>query len=154
MRIASYIGYDKARFAALSKCMFDKDQILTARAAWVFSVCADAHPELVKPYLSRMIPLLTKPIHDAVKRNVIRVLQAQEIPERLQGKLAAILFGILETATEPVAIRAFSMTVLSNICKQHPDLKKELTMVIESQLPFSSAGFRARAKKIMKQSAV
>jgi hypothetical protein len=151
MKIASYVGGDKERFAAVAKCMFDEDQKLSARAAWVFSDCAGQHPELVKPYMNQMVSVLTIPVHDAVKRNVIRVLQTQEIPRRLQGKLAAILFSILQTPAEPIAIRVFSMTVLANLCMQHPDLKNELKMVIESQLPFSSAGFKSRAKKLMKQ---
>jgi len=33
------------------------------------------------------------------------------------------------------------MTVLLNIVKKEPDLKKELKILIEDQLPYASAGF-------------
>jgi hypothetical protein len=59
-------------------------------------------------------------------------------------------FALLDPK-EPIAVRAFSMTVLGNLAAQHPDLKKELRLVIESQLPYGSAGFVARAKKVLKQ---
>jgi hypothetical protein len=52
---------------------------------------------------------------------------------------------------EPIAVRVFSMSVLANITRHEPDLKKELRIIIEDQLPFASAGFRARAKKVLKE---
>jgi hypothetical protein len=40
--------------------------------------------------------------------------------------------------------------VLGNIAQKLPDLKKELQLVVEDQLPYASAGYKSRAKKIIK----
>jgi hypothetical protein len=42
------------------------------------------------------------------------------------------------------------MTVLFNIVKKYPELKDELKMSIEDQLPYGSAGFKSRGRRILK----
>ena len=41
------------------------------------------------------------------------------------------------------------MTVLSNIACQFPELKDELIMTIEEHMPFGSAGFVSRGRKVL-----
>jgi hypothetical protein len=43
------------------------------------------------------------------------------------------------------------MTVLSRIAAFHPELKNELRIIIEDTLPFASAAFISRAKKVLPQ---
>ena len=91
-----------------------------------------------------------KDAHVAVKRNIMRLLQDIEIPQQLYGTLTDKCFTLLDPK-ETIAVRVFSMTVLANIAKQEPDLKKELSIVIEDQLPYASAGFLSRAKQVLKE---
>jgi hypothetical protein len=42
------------------------------------------------------------------------------------------------------------MTVLLNIVKYVPELKEELKIIIEDQMPYASAGFQSRGKKTLK----
>ena len=90
-----------------------------------------------------------KDAHVAVKRNIMRLLQDIEIPKQLYGTITDKSFMLLDPK-ETIAVRVFSMTVLANIAKQEPDLKKELRIVIEDQLLYASAGFLSRAKKVLK----
>ncbi len=125
---------------------------VTQRAAWIVSHCADNHPDLIKPYLDVMIDRMLEPgMHAAVKRNVVRILQDIELPKQLEGRIATICFEMLASAKEPVAVKVFSMTVLANIAEQEPDLKNEIRILIEQQLPTGSAGFRSRGMKILKR---
>ena len=59
-------------------------------------------------------------------------------------------FKFLESSTEALAVKVFSMTVLSNLAKQYPEIVPEIKIVIEDQLPHQSAGFKSRAKKVLK----
>ncbi len=86
-----------------------------------------------------------------MKRNTVRVLQDIEIPDNLKGILAEKCFEFLTSNQEPVAVRVFSMTILANMAKKLPDLKKELSIIIEDQMPFASAGFISRGTKVLKQ---
>ncbi|WP_026463056.1 hypothetical protein [Adhaeribacter aquaticus] len=149
-KIVAFIGTNPDRFADLMQLFFSSESRITQRAAWVVSTCAAKHPYLIDPYLNLLIANLEKPVHAAVKRNTLRLLQETEIPETLQGALANICFQFL-LEDEPTAIKAFAMTVLSNLVKREPDLKNELQVILEDQLPYGSPGFVSRGRKILKE---
>jgi hypothetical protein len=90
-------------------------------------------------------------VHDAVKRNVMRLLQFIEIPKNLHGKTINCCLLFLSNPKEPVAVRVFALTVLSNLAVHHPAIKNEVIPIIESQLPYASAGFQNRGSKVLKK---
>lgn len=149
--IVKYIGDDKNKFAELMHLLFNNEDIIAQRAAWIVSYCAERHPHLVTPYLKQVIEVLGKEVHNAVKRNMLRILQNLPIPGKYFAKLVNHGFHLLVSANEPVAVKAFSMTVLCNICKYEPHLANELKLIIEDQLPFAGNGFKSRGKKILRQ---
>jgi hypothetical protein len=125
---------------------------ITQRAAWPLSYCVEKHPELLKPHWKKILAFVDKPgIHDAVKRNVLRMFQFVRVPKAHQGRTVDLCFRLLSDSSEPVAIRVFAMTVLANIAREEPELKNELIPIIEDQLPFASAGFQSRSRKVLKQ---
>jgi hypothetical protein len=88
-------------------------------------------------------------VHDAVRRNVMRALQFVEIPPRLLGEIASICFDELASPVSPIAVRACAMTVLERVVEREPELGRELRLVIEQQLPYATAAFQARARKVL-----
>jgi hypothetical protein len=148
-RIADYVGDDPVRFAELMESFLSEDKELSRRAGWALSHCADRRPALIEPHLEAMIRNLRKEVHVAVKRNTVRVLQYVEIPDELLGEAADICFGYLADHHETAAVKVFSMTVLANICRREPDLGNELRLLIEEQMPYASAGFRNRGRRIL-----
>ena len=150
-KIVNYIGNSPARFKALVRSFLDGPYRVTQRAAWPLSYCVREHPNLIKPHLKNILKMLDKKdAHVAVKRNIMRLLQDIEIPKQFYGALTDKCFTLMDPK-ETIAVRVFSMTVLADIAKQEPDLKKELRIVIEDQLPYGSAGFLSRAKKVLKE---
>lgn len=152
VRIARWIGNDKKRFRQLMDLFMKGEYRVTQRSAWIVSHCADEHPALILPYLNKMIARMMEPdVHIAVRRNVVRLLQNIEIPPSLAGKVATICFELLASQKEPVAVKCFSMTVLANIAKQEPDLKNEIRLMIEQQMPWGTGGFQSRGKRILRE---
>jgi hypothetical protein len=150
LKITAYIGSDSRKFDELMELFFDQEYRVTQRAAWVVSHCGKNHPELITPYIEKMIKNLKKEVHVAVIRNTLKLLQEIDIPKQLWGITADICFKLLES-NKPIAVKVFSMTVLANICEKEPDLKNELRIIIEDQLPYGSAGFKSRAAKTLKR---
>jgi hypothetical protein len=148
--IARKIGANQEDFEELITLFLGKEYRVTQRAAWVVSHCADEHPWLIEKHIEPMILNLQKPVNDAVKRNTLRVLRYVEIPEDLMGIAADICFKYLLSGKEPVAVKVHAMDVLFNITRKFPELKEELKLAIEDQMPFGSAGFRSRGGKILK----
>lgn len=149
--LSNKIGPDQEAFDELIMLFLHDEYRVTQRAAWVVSHCADNHPWLLEKHLESIILNLQNDINDAVKRNTVRVLQHMEIPEDLMGILADICFGFLNSGKEPVAIKAHSITILYNIAKKYPELKEELMVSIEDQMPYASVGLKNRGNKILKK---
>jgi hypothetical protein len=162
LRIAGYIGDNPERFGALMSIFFNDEPRLVQRSAWTLSYVIGKYPTLMGPYLAQTIDLLGTfglPPADgrasptatvsAVPRNILRVLQDMDIPEVHQGKLMDCCFRFVSDPTTPIAVKAFSLTVLHNLSKQYPEILPELETVIQERLPYETAAFRSRAKKIL-----
>lgn len=149
--IAAWVGGDKKRLAKLMDIFLNDEPELTRRIGWILCYVNDTHPDLIHPYLGKMISKMSEPqMHVAVKRHVVRMLQTQRIPKALQGEVITTCFNFLADPQEAVAVRCFSMTVLDNLSKEYPEIRHELVTVIKDQLEQeTTAGFRSRAKKIL-----
>lgn len=149
--IVTYIGNNPGRFNVLVQIFLAGPYRVSQRASWPLSYCVEQHPELIKPHLGVILKVLdNETVHDAVRRNIVRLLQFIEIPKRYYGKVWSACYDLMNPK-QPVAIRAFSMTVLAAIAVKEPDLKNELILLIENQLPYASAGYLARARKVLKE---
>jgi hypothetical protein len=151
-KVVAYCGSNVLRFAELVDLFIEGPYRVTQRAAWPLSCCVEVNPKLVQPHLKKILNYCMKPgVNDAVKRNVVRLLQFIEIPKRLQGLTAELCFQFFNNKKESIAVRVFSMTVLSNLAKKLPELKNELIPLIEDQMPYGSAGFISRGRKVLKE---
>jgi hypothetical protein len=149
-RIVDYIGADKKKFAELMALFFEGEYRLTQRASWPLSYCIDENPSLIQPYFGRLFDMLQKPkVHDAVIRNIIRLLQHMEIPRQYHGKIMTICFEYIASENIPAAIKAFSLTVLHNLSRHYPDIQSELRLIIEERWDHETPAFKSRAKKIL-----
>ncbi len=138
------------RIKELMECFFDAEIRICQRAAWPMGDLGEKYPDLMVPYLPQLIANLKAPKHDAVIRNTVRTWQYMSIPEDYQGEIFEICFYYITDPKIPIAIRAFSMTVCANICKEVPELKEELIMAIEDQLEHGSPGIRSRGTTVIK----
>lgn len=151
-KIVDWVGHSQQRFDELFLLFLNDEYRVVQRASWPVSYCVEAYPILIKKHFSKLIDKLQKPDqHDAIKRNAVRLLQHVSIPEKYQGHIMDICFKYVESPTEAVAIKAFSLTVLGNLSKLYPEILPELKLLIEEQLPHQTAAFKSRAKTILKQ---
>ena len=124
---------------------------ITQRTAWVISVVAEKHPELLSNYYDLFVKLLNQPNkHNSVNRNIVRALQYMDIPTKYQGKILDACFKLLNSSDEPIAVKVFSMSVIHNLSKKYPDIVPELKASIEKLMPHGSAGLKNRGNKILK----
>jgi hypothetical protein len=149
-KIVAWIGASQQRFDELFSLFLHDEYRIVQRAAWPVSYCVIAYPDLIKPHWSSLIKNLRKPgLHNAVKRNSIRLLQDINIPKKYQGQIMDICFTYLQSPKEAVAVKAFSLSVLGNLAQQYPDIIPEIQLIIEEQLPHQTAAFKARARKFV-----
>lgn len=150
--IVQWVGADQKRFDELFGLFLHDESRVVQRAAWPVSYCVDTHPALIKKHWKELVGYLNKPnLHAAVKRNSIRLMQDIEIPENHHGEIMNTCFKFLESPTEALAVKVFSMTVLCNLAKEYPEIIPELKLLIEDQFPHQTAGFKSRARRVLKQ---
>lgn len=150
LRLAGWVGYDADRVAVLVHIFSRSDELLVQRSAWVLQYVARKAPGLVAPWLPDLVAKMSEPgVHDAVKRNVLRLLEDMPIPEAVEEPLADLCFGFLADPQEAIAVRVFSMTVLEKIVQKFPELKPELRLLIEEHWEHGTAAFRSRGRKVL-----
>ena len=149
-KIAVHVGNDPERFAELMTYMLGPVYRLSQRAAWPVSYCIERHPTLIKPYWGKLAQQLERDdAHVAVRRNVARLLQFVEIPKRYQGRIFDACYNLLADSNETVAVRVFAMTVAAKIATNEPELMEELRMIATKYPQAATAGFRARARRVL-----
>jgi len=152
LTIGNWVGNSPRRFKQLMELFLRGDYRVTQRSAWIVSCCADRHPALVESWLPAMVKKMKEPgVHDAVPRNVVRILQYIDIPRPILGSVMAQCFDYLASPDSPIAVRANAMTVLGNIAKKQPAIVKELRALIEQMLPHAGPGLLSRGRKVLKQ---
>jgi hypothetical protein len=121
------------------------------KPAWVFGHIGESCPEEACKYLPEMLFVLQqKNTHDAVKRNIIRVLSFIHVPENLLSACLEICYAFFLNRKEAVAIRTFSMSAIERMIGKSPELQDEFYATLELELSFPvKAAFRSRAQKIL-----
>ncbi len=151
-KIIQWVGNDSSRFNELFKLFLHGEYRVTQRAAWPMSYCVIAHPQFMKNNFGKLINNLKKPgIHNSIKRNTVRLLQEIEIPKKYEGEIMEICFRYVESSTEAVAVKAFSLTILGKFAKKYPEIIPEIKLLIEEQIPHQTAAFKGRAKNLLKE---
>lgn len=151
-RIVRYVGKDKKKFAGLMKCFLEGEYLVAQRSGWPLSICVEKHPELIHPYFKKILEYLDKPgTHEAVTRNIVRLLQYAAIPKRFHGRVMSACFEFVSTHDTPAAVKAFSLTILEQLAEEYPEIKPELKVIIEERWDHETAAFRSRARKILKK---
>lgn len=149
-KIVSWVRNNLNRFNELFNLFLNDEYSVTQRAAWPKSYCVIAHPEFMKNNFGKLIQKLKKPgIHNSIKRNTVRLLQEINIPGKYEGEIMEICFKYVESPTESVAVKAFSLTILGKFSKKYPEIIPEIKLLIQDQIPHQTAAFKGRAKKLM-----
>jgi hypothetical protein len=59
-------------------------------------------------------------------------------------------FEFIRSADTPIAIKAFSLSILGHLATEYPDIRGELKLLIEDMWEHATPAIRSRAKRILK----
>ena len=150
--IVNSITKDPALLNELMNVFLKGNSRLRQRASWPISFIAQKRASI----MSKVIPQLTKELekeeqHPAIYRNILRTFQYLSFPEDQEGRILNRSFELLNDIDQPIAVKVFAMTVISNLAEKYPDIKPELRVSIEALLPNGSPGIKSRGKKLLKK---
>ena len=149
-RIVKWVGDDQTRFDELFNLFLNDEYRVVQRAGWPITYCVEMHPSFLKKHFAPLLKNLKKKgIHDAVKRNTVRLLQFVNIPKKYQGDVMNICFQYIASPSEAIAIKAFSLNVLHKLSNIYPEIKSEIRLIVEERWNYETPAFKSRAKKII-----
>jgi len=151
--VVQWIGNHHERYQELWQHFRTGDLQLQNRAAWVLYWVVDKQPALVQQYIQEYVDLLaTGDLRSETQtRAVARTVSMLELTEDQMGQLVDVCFTRMLSGTEAIAIKVHCMQILANIVEKIPELAGELQVAIESRMNNESAGFKSRARKVLKQ---
>jgi hypothetical protein len=148
--IVDWIGNSQKKFDELFALFMSNDSRIVQMSSWPLSYCVEAYPNLIQKHFPNLLKHLKKQNnHEAVKRHSLRLLQFVTIPKKYQAIVMNICFDFIQNIDEKPTTKVFSMVVLENLAKLYPEIKPELCLIIETQMPYESAGFKSRGRRIL-----
>jgi len=118
--ISEYCVKNPKSIDQIIKYCIDDEIILQQNAGAVLGKIVDIDRTILTEHFKSMLDNLDLNPHDAVKRASMRVWQYAEIPEDLEGEIFDVDRRYVSDHNEPIAVRAFTMTVARNIFHLYP----------------------------------
>lgn len=150
LEVAKYIKQNENKLKELVKLLKSNDEFLQYRVSWCLSVCYDNKIQGLNLYCEYYILILNNETSSSVKRNILRILQWIKIPKDLHGMLINKCFCYIEDINEPIAVKAFSFSILEKMCGYYPELINETLLVCEKYKNSTSPGIKSRVNRIFK----
>jgi hypothetical protein len=150
--VVNWVGDSQQKFDELFQLFLCKEERLVQVSSWPLSYCVEAYPVFIKKYYPILFAIIQKPNnHAAVNRHILRILQFVEIPKKYEGITMNFCFDFIQDITEKTGVKVFSLVILENLVKKYPEIKEELRIILETQLPHESAGVKNRGHKLLKK---
>jgi hypothetical protein len=150
---ADVIDEDPNIFHEAFELIFQNKYKISARASRVIYFFAARNPEMIKPYLSRIIAALPVIDNNSILQNLLKILTEHPLPddEEILGLLLNKCFEFIDSVETKPAVKVYSLDILYNLSLIFPDIREELFQTIEKQIPQSSAGFKTRGEKMLEK---
>lgn len=150
--VVNEVGRNQNKFNALASVMMEDEYPVSMRAARALSLCAEKYPHLMIPLLDDMLGKMETMKTEGVKRSVLKILASGKIKlsEDQEGILFDRCIHYMNSSSEAIAIKAYSMDIAYNISNSYPELKIELHTIFNAMLNDESAGIHARATNMLK----
>ena len=151
-KIVAHIGNDEKLYRELWELVKNGEAPLPQRGSWVLDESFIAQTKSIAKYLPEMIAELAKPVHDAVKRHILRILIRAEIPEDSSAALFDQCLYFLSDPKAAIALKVYSMEIATKIAMPFPDLREELKIIIQDQMTHcGTMAILSRGRRLLKR---
>lgn len=150
-QIIKIVNSNPELFDSLWSIFIENNNPESIRAAWAIDVLNEDLTFLDVSHLKTLVQMLPTFRHDGLKRHSLRILERNIIPEECEGELVSICFNWLESPDSPVAVKMYSLKILSGIADKEPSICRELMDIIEMQMVESTPGFKSIGTKVIRK---
>jgi hypothetical protein len=121
------------------------------RAARAAQLYCEKHPEEIYPYLDEVVEKIRKTRIDGVRRNFLKVMAEFTEADKINdpGILINTCFDwLLDPGIKP-ATRIHSMAIIYKLCRNEPDILRELAASIEMAMEEGEISIKTYGKKML-----
>ncbi len=114
----------------ISLSLLDK-QPYSWRAAWLLCSYVKKNDPLIIPHINTIVEMLPT-VSDSQKREFLTILRKMDLPEDLEGIIFDHCVNIWEDITKQGSVRINALRLIVKIMEKHPDLKNEMSFLLQS----------------------
>ena len=164
LKYANLVIDNPELIAPLLDILFDVDDKISCRAAWVFEFMCGENLEAIIPHLDTFTNNISKVHLDPAVRPIAKICEyltkahysksenliKKELSETHKGRIVEACFDWMIN-DEKIAPKAYSMNSLYLLGTEYDWIHPELAIILERDYEMQSSGFKARAKHILKK---
>ncbi|MBN1186656.1 MAG: hypothetical protein JXB49_30545 [Bacteroidales bacterium] len=141
----------KVYYPPLVEMAFSGKPKYSERACRIMAMVNQSNKDLVKPYVKKIIHSLNS-LNSSKQMNLLYLLidHAYPLDDDELGILVSFCFDKVAAEKVTPGVKVLSLEVLLVIIKFIPELKDELIILIQDQLPKNSAGFKVRGNRALR----
>ncbi|MDX2361847.1 MAG: hypothetical protein QNK23_13645 [Crocinitomicaceae bacterium] len=120
-------------------------------ASWILVHLCKTQQAQVQPYYNDIVDAAFLSENQSVMRNTINIIYHLDITEYRESDFIDLLIGFIQSYQNKVAVQVYSMFVLINFIKKHPELKPEIMEIIDLHADGKSAAYASARRKFIKK---
>lgn len=164
LKYAKMVLNDMSLFPKLIDIMFQVDDKVSSRAAWVFEFVCDEYIYAIIPYLNTFTSNLKRVHLDSAIRPISKVcgfiadayylkqpntLKKSLTSQHKERMIEACFDWMI--SDQKIAPKVYAMETLYLLGTEYKWILPELVQILEQDFPTQSAGYKVRAKRILKK---
>ena len=149
LKLFRFVIRDEKNLKDYMQILINNEPLLAQRAAWILSEIAQKKPKSLSLFIPDLLQLLDKPTHPSITRNICKAFMFLEFEDQIAGKIYQKCFEIVQNSNQSIAARAYSMSVLYRLCLIHPDLSRELKILLKEVQKEGNPACMARSRLIL-----
>lgn len=117
-------------------------------SSWLFSHVAENHNSQLLPFQTKLIDIFLNCTEPSTQRNLANTLLKLPGTDYKSGEMMDYLFKFLQNPESKVALKAYAMYLLVPLVKPYPELKRELSLILQARIAFESQAYIGAVKKV------
>lgn len=127
------------------------DHKLAWRSAYLIDKIHDNNPQLISPFIDKIIKEVETTQNHGARRHFLRILSQYDLHKKVSGNFINVCFQWIQSEKIKVAVKAHAMRILYQLTEYYPELKQELKEVLINLPKNSSSGVKNRAQKLLQK---
>lgn len=140
-------------FNEVYNLMFDKNEKMAARAAWLCEKVSEQLPGYFSEQaLPQIMELSIKASYNGLQRLTLTILLNLGLPDEVSVDFINVCFERMISPKYPTAVQVLSMKILYELTKSEPDFRSELQSYLDTiEIENYSVGYQTARRNIMKK---